>query len=416
MSSTIAADSRAFAARRTASGWGLSGGGVRADFRSGEPTLSLAGGNTLSLSLAGAPRAASVSAHGNRVTLARPGIREWYAAGPLGIEQGFTLAHRPAGATAHGVTLSLAVGGSLRAQAAGPNVNFLNARGGTAARYGGLTAVDATGRHLPSTLSVQRRARAHRVNDRGARYPLTIDPLVQQGPSSSRATQCRAARQRLRRRATPSPGTATPRSSAANIDNSEQRCGVGVHAVSGAWNQRAKIVPTNPRRRRQRVRQSVALSPDGTTALIGGELDNGPDSARRGSTSGPGSTYVEQSKLVGNGETGRRRVRSERRAVGQRQHGVDRRPGRPGRQPAGAGRRGCSRARARPGAPARRSRPTVGAHAQHQPLRHRGRAVGQWHHRAHRWPGRQGPGRERSGCTPAAARAGPSSSVSVAQR
>ena len=101
ISSTIAADSRAFAARRTGSGWGLSGGGVRADFRGAEPTLSLAGGNTLSLSLAGASVSA-VSGHGNRVTLTRPGIREWYAAGPLGIEQGFTLAHRPAAATAQG--------------------------------------------------------------------------------------------------------------------------------------------------------------------------------------------------------------------------------------------------------------------------------------------------------------------------
>ena len=54
ISSTIAADSRAFAARRTASGWGLSGGGVRADFRSGAPVMRTAGG-TLSLSLAGVP-------------------------------------------------------------------------------------------------------------------------------------------------------------------------------------------------------------------------------------------------------------------------------------------------------------------------------------------------------------------------
>ena len=45
ISSTIAADSSAFAARRTASGWGLSGGGVRADFRGGEPIL-VAGAST----------------------------------------------------------------------------------------------------------------------------------------------------------------------------------------------------------------------------------------------------------------------------------------------------------------------------------------------------------------------------------
>src|ERR1700733_12961893 len=140
ISSTLGTGSRSFAAHRTASGWGLSGGGVRAAVRGGEPTLRLAGGSTLSLSLAGFGAASSVTAQGNRVALARPGVREWYAAGPLGIEQGFTLAHRPAGATTHGVTLSLAVSGSLRAQAAGSNVNFLNARGGVAARYGGLTA------------------------------------------------------------------------------------------------------------------------------------------------------------------------------------------------------------------------------------------------------------------------------------
>ena len=181
ISSTIAADSRAFAARRTGSGWGLAGGGVRADFRGGEPSLRLTGGSTLSLSLAGFGAADAVTASGNRVSLSRSGIREWYAAGPLGIEQGFTLAHLPAGtASGHTLTLALAVGGSLRAQAAGSDVNFVGSRGDIAARYGGLTAVDATGRHLPSALSVKNGRVLISVNDHGARYPLTIDPLVQQ--------------------------------------------------------------------------------------------------------------------------------------------------------------------------------------------------------------------------------------------
>src|SRR6202000_275838 len=95
ISSTVAADSREYAARRTASGWRLSGGGVRADIRGGGPRVALTGGAPLSRSLARAAAPTSVTAHGNRVTLARPGIREWYAAGPLGIEQGFTLAHQP---------------------------------------------------------------------------------------------------------------------------------------------------------------------------------------------------------------------------------------------------------------------------------------------------------------------------------
>ena len=185
ISSTVAADGRGFAARRTASGWGLSGGGVRADFRTGEPTLSLAGGNTLSLSLAGFGAPGAVTARGNRVSLSRSGIREWYAAGPLGVEQGFTLAHRPAGATAQGLTLSLAVGGSLRAQAAGSDINFMGPRGVLAARYWDLTAVDATGRHLPSALSIAGGRVVISVNDHGARYPLTIDPLIQQGDKLS---------------------------------------------------------------------------------------------------------------------------------------------------------------------------------------------------------------------------------------
>ena len=39
---------------------------------------------------------AEPAAAGNRVAYSRPGLQEWYANGPLGIEQGFTVAHAPA--------------------------------------------------------------------------------------------------------------------------------------------------------------------------------------------------------------------------------------------------------------------------------------------------------------------------------
>ena len=58
----------------------------------------------------------------------------------------------------------------------------MGSRGDIAARYGGLSAVDATGRHLTGGLSVKHEGVLITVNDRGARYPITIDPLVQQGP------------------------------------------------------------------------------------------------------------------------------------------------------------------------------------------------------------------------------------------
>ncbi len=274
ISSTIAADSRAFTARRTASGWGLSGGGVRADFRAGEPSLSLAGGNTLSLSLTGAPVSA-VSGHGNRVTLTRPGIREWYAAGPLGIEQGFTLAHRPAGATAQGVTLSLAVGGSLRARAAGSDVNFVGSRGDIAARYGGLAAVDADRSPLcPSALSVQHGRVLISVNDRGARYPITIDPLVQQGgeagPERLTPMAVRAASSATSVALSRDGNTALI---GAQIDNSSTGAAWVFTRSAGVWSQLGpKLRPH--RRTTVEFGTSVALSADGTTALIGGELDD----------------------------------------------------------------------------------------------------------------------------------------------
>ena len=170
------------------------------------------------------PRRTSVCAHGNRVTLARPGIREWYAAGPLGIEQGFTLAHRPAGATAKGVTLSLAVGGSLHAQAAGSDVNFV----GRAWRYRGALRRPDRGRRdrAAPAQHAQRagRASAHRgqrprralpAHHRPARpagrqaRPATDGPTAERAAGSARASRFGRREHRAhRRRASTTPTSA----------------------------------------------------------------------------------------------------------------------------------------------------------------------------------------------------------------
>ncbi|MFL5861470.1 MAG: hypothetical protein ACJ780_11915, partial [Solirubrobacteraceae bacterium] len=78
ISSTVGAGDHGFAARPTAAGWRLSGGGVRAEFRAGAPTLTASGG-TVSLRLLGDGPVTSLSTRGNRVTLQRASIREWYA-------------------------------------------------------------------------------------------------------------------------------------------------------------------------------------------------------------------------------------------------------------------------------------------------------------------------------------------------
>jgi hypothetical protein len=300
ISTTLGTGSHGFAAQHTADGWRLGGGGVRADFAAGEPTLT-AGGGTLSLSLAGVPGPTSVTAHGNRVTLARPGISEWYAAGPLGVEQGFTLAHRPAGATAHGLTLALAVGGSLRPHAAGSNVSFVGSRGDIAARYGGLTAVDAAGRRLPGTLSVADGRVRITVNDRGARYPITIDPLVQQSGKLVPNDLTLGSGNQV--------GGSVALSADGNtalvggkIDNSSHGSAWVFIRSGSTWTQQGpKLVPNDGSNApNSQFGASVALSADGNTALIGGDLDSSTGAAWVFTRNG--GTWTQQGpKILGDG-------------------------------------------------------------------------------------------------------------------
>ena len=130
----------------------------------------------------GAVGAATPTPHGSRVLYARPALGESYANGPLGLEQGFTLARAPAGSASGPLTLALAVSGDVHAALApgGRSVLFTSP-GGPSLRYGELAASDARGRALRSWLVVQGRRILLRVDARGARYPLRIDPLAQQG-------------------------------------------------------------------------------------------------------------------------------------------------------------------------------------------------------------------------------------------
>ncbi|MFL5860088.1 MAG: Ig-like domain-containing protein [Solirubrobacteraceae bacterium] len=293
MSAAIGADSRGFAARRSGGGWQLAGGGVRADFRSGAPILTAAGGS-VALTLRGAP-VTSVTTRGNRVTLTRSGIREWYAAGPLGIEQGFTLTHRLPGSA-----VSLGVSRTLQARMTSSGITFIDAHGHVVLRYGGLTTVDASGHRLASTLAVRGGRVVIAVNDAGARYPITVDPLVQQGgklvPNDLQ---------------TNGSGSQFGNSVALSADGNTamiagwtDNSSVGAVWVfirsGGVWSQLGKkIVPSDESvGGGAEFGTSVALSAEGSTALIGGELDhnNGGNGAAWVYVRS-GASYVEQQKL-----------------------------------------------------------------------------------------------------------------------
>ena len=101
----------------------------------------------------------------NRVLYAHGALSEWWANGPAGLEQGFTVSSAP-GLGSGPLTFSLALSGNLRARLDGGGL-YLSGPGG-ALSYDDLAATDARGRALIE------------VDDRGAAYPVRVDPLVRQ--------------------------------------------------------------------------------------------------------------------------------------------------------------------------------------------------------------------------------------------
>ena len=108
-------------------------------------------------------------------------LTEWYLNDRRGLEHGFTVHTRPAGATGQ-LWLTLAVRGELRAAVStdGRDIRFVDDQGGAALTYAGLTVFDAAGRSLAARWQREADGLHLCIEDEGARYPLTIDPIAQQ--------------------------------------------------------------------------------------------------------------------------------------------------------------------------------------------------------------------------------------------
>jgi hypothetical protein len=106
-------------------------------------------------------------------------IIEWYVNKAEGLEQGFTLAapvaERPG---EEPLVLRLELTGDLRARAEadGQSVTLLRESRERALAYDHLAVVDAQGRNLPARLEAEGGEVRIMVDDRGASYPVTIDP------------------------------------------------------------------------------------------------------------------------------------------------------------------------------------------------------------------------------------------------
>lgn len=131
--------------------------------------------------------AVTPASYDNRIEYIRGPIIEWYINGPFGLEQGFTLASPPAGMTGGPLTLALSQSGDLQASVGtdGKELVLSANDGETVLIYTGLAAYDADKRELHSWLENHPGVNGHtpflllRLDDHGARYPLTIDPFIQ---------------------------------------------------------------------------------------------------------------------------------------------------------------------------------------------------------------------------------------------
>lgn len=126
---------------------------------------------------------ATPTASRNRVAyrLHKLGLLEWYANGPIGIEQGFALSRPPSGPRTHELTLSLGrlPSGLVARVDEAQRGTVLSVRGRPVFRYASLSAADALDHPLPARVELSDGRLLLRIDDSRARYPVRIDPVVQ---------------------------------------------------------------------------------------------------------------------------------------------------------------------------------------------------------------------------------------------
>jgi hypothetical protein len=129
----------------------------------------------------GAP---AVQADGQRIAYQwDTAVQEWFVNDRRGLEHGFTVKERPESPAAPPAPLAFTFNtrGTLRphVSADAQAVHFQDASGATVLNYSGLKVWDADGKVLASHFTPVAGGVRLWVEERGARYPLTIDPVAQ---------------------------------------------------------------------------------------------------------------------------------------------------------------------------------------------------------------------------------------------
>jgi hypothetical protein len=277
--------------------------GVRIDSRGAVLGLSLrAAGYGGALQAVGG---ATPKAVGNRALYERRGLEEWYVNGPAGLEQGFTLERALPGQRKGALTLAMALSGNVRGSvAAGGQSVVLRGPHGSSLRYDALRATDAHGHALHAWFARDGRTILLELDAAGASYPIRIDPLIagEALPNGSETEE-----------------SLFGYSVALSADGNTAL--VGARRASGAawvftrsgssWTQQGPPLAVEEEEESTEAcakeagecefGRRVALSADGSTALVGGPADD----SNRGAVwvfTRSGSTWTQDAKLTGGAE------------------------------------------------------------------------------------------------------------------
>jgi hypothetical protein len=301
VSADIGRFTRAFWPARRGASWRTAGGGLETTFTSSGALVRLPSG-TVDLSAVALGRtngqlvwlrANPPHAVANEVRYDYGSLTELYRNGPYGLEQGFDLGTRPREGTG-ALVIALRVSGSVQPQQVGGEVRFRSTTGATVLSDGALSAVDAAGRRLPAVMRLHSGAIELRINDSGARYPLRIDPFIAQakipgyGGTSFGGGHGSVALSADGNTALVGAWTGPGSESA------------WVFTRSGStWSEQAQLKPSLFGQQ-EGYGLSVALSADGNTALVGGGSVGGRWGTPRVFLRS-GSSWTEQAQLEGSG-------------------------------------------------------------------------------------------------------------------
>lgn len=237
------------------------------------------------------------SSHANRVTYRHPGFTEWFANGPLGLEQGFSIQRAPSRLGGGPLTLVMGLLGGMRASVlAGRRSLALSGAGGVSLHYGGLMATDASGHQLEAWLQLRGHRLILRVDTQLARYPIEIDPFVQQGDSLTGGGEWGEGEFGASVALSADGSTALI---GAPEDDSRVGAAWVFTRLGSTWSQQGSKLTGGGERGEGKFGTAVSLSAEGNTALIGGIGDD-KDTGAAWVFTRSGSTWSQQGeKLVG---------------------------------------------------------------------------------------------------------------------